>query len=142
MNADISAFLPNKAVRYTAIEVVVSKRFKGKDGQPIPWRVKVLSNKTMTALQKECSRRIIDKATGQERIETDQEKLGRRLIEECVIYPALKNPELQDAYHATGAADLAEAMLLPGELSTLMKAVSEAQGIDSGLEDRVKYVKN
>lgn len=137
----MAAFLKKNAVRYTAVEAVISDRFQD-NGVPVPWKLKVLSQKEMDAITKACTRRIIDEKTGQERYETNREDLSRELLENCVIYPNLKDAALQDSYGVMGASALAEAMLLPGEFTKLINCIMQAQGVDSGMAKDIKTLKN
>lgn len=139
-NKAMAAFMPNKAVRYTAVEIPVSDRFCGEDGKPINWRLKVLSAKEMQKLTAECTTRII--RDGHTVTERDEDTMNTRLLEECVLYPNLKDAELQNSYGAAGARELAETMLTPGEYGKLMQAISQAQGVDMGLADQIKKLKN
>lgn len=137
----MAAFLKKNAVQKTEVEAVISDRFQ-ENGAPVPWRIRVLNQKEMGLMARRCSKRIIDAETKRERIETDNDAFIRCLIEECVVYPNLKDAALQDSYGAMGAAELAEIMLLPGEYAELVKIITQAQGIDSGMADKVKTVKN
>lgn len=138
----MSAFMRKNIVQYTAVEIVISKRFADENGNPIPWRIKVISQEEMEKITERCTHRIIDAKTGQERIETNRKEVMRELLETCVVHPNLKNAELQNSYGAMGAAELAGKMLLPGEYVRLNNAIMQAQGIDTGLEKDIKIVKN
>lgn len=139
-NKMLSPFLPNKAVQYTAVEIAVSDRFCGDDGVPVLWRIKILTAKEMQQITKECTKKVIQ--NGRPVTEQDEDRMNTRLLEECVVYPNLKEADLQDAYGVSGARELAETMLTPGEYGELMKAISQAQGIDMGLADKIKKIKN
>lgn len=137
----MAAFMKKNAVKYTAVEAVISDRFQ-ENGTAIPWKIKVLSQKEMDAITKGCTRRIIDEKTGQERYETDKDSLSRELLENCVIYPNLKDAALQDSYGVMGASALAEVMLLPGEYTKLINCIMQAQGVDTGMAKDIKILKN
>lgn len=137
----MAAFLKKNAVKYTEVEAVISDRFQ-EGGAPVPWRIRVLTQKEMDAISKSCTQRIVDAKTKEERYEVDRDALSRSMLEECVVYPNLKDAALQDSYGVCGAAELAETMLLPGEYADLIKCVTQAQGIDSGMADQIKIVKN
>lgn len=140
IDPSMAVFMPSNAVKYTAVEIAVSDRFCGSDGKPVLWRIKVLSAKEMQNLTKECTCKVVK--DGRPVTERDEDKMNTRLLEECVVYPNLKEAKLQDAYGASGARELAETMLTPGEYGTLMQAISQAQGVDMGLSDKITKVKN
>ncbi len=138
----MAAFLKKNAVQYTEFETVISDRFCDESGNPVPWRIKVLNQKEMYRIATRCSKRVIDAETKKERQETDNELFVKCLLEECVLYPNLKDAELQDSYGVMGADELAETMLLPREYVKLVKCVSQAQDAGESIESQVKTVKN
>lgn len=138
----MAAFMKKNAVHYTAVEVVISERFRDKAGKPIPWQIRVMSQEEMEEITEACTHRVIDENTKQERYETDRKALGRELLEKCVIYPNLNDAALQDSYGVMGAVALAGKMLLPGEYTKLSRAIMQAQGADMGLEKDINIVKN
>lgn len=137
---DMKAFMLEK--RETIAEVVISERMLDVEGNPIPWQIRVLTQAEMQAINKLCVKKHIDPKSRQQQTITDTEKLYATLIEECVLYPNLNDAELQDFYGAVGAAQTAENMLLPGEYTNLLEAISGAQGFESDLKDKIKIVKN
>ena len=103
----MAAFLKKNAVKYTEVEAVISDRFQ-EGGAPVPWRIRVLTQKEMDAISKSCTRRIVDAKTKEERYEVDRDALSRSMLEECVVYPNLKDAALQDSYGVCGAAVTSE----------------------------------
>jgi len=139
---DIRCFLAGNAVKYTAAEVEISDRFCDEEGNPIPWKIKILTAKEMEGIKKACTVKVVNAATQKTELRTDEENMGRLLLEQCVLFPNLKSEELQNSYGVMDAAELAEAMLTPGEYAKLSKAIMEAQGVDMGLAKDIKKIKN
>src|SRR5690606_13346072 len=81
-----------------------------------------------------------DKKTGQEVL--DRTAYSHALVAAAVVYPDLKNAELQKAYGVLGEAELLSAMLTIGEYATLSQAVTELSGLDEDINDLVEEAKN
>lgn len=141
MADSMKAFMAENAVRYSEVEYVASPRFV-EDGKPIPWKIAILDQVTMEDLRKKCRKRVVDLKTRQGSVEYDTDKMNDMLIEKCIVYPNLNDAALQDSYHAIGAVELAKKMLLPGEFTDLLQAISEAHGFETDLSEKVKRVKN
>ena len=59
-----------------------------------------------------------------------------------VVYPELKNAELQNAYKVMGEESLLKKMLIPGEFNALLDAVADLNGFEEDLTDLVEEAKN
>ena len=112
------------------------------NGEPIPWRLRVLTEKENNQLRNQCRRKVTNAATKQTTTETDVQKYNDLLAEKCIAYPNLNDAELQESYGVIGAAELLKIMLLPGEYADLMQAISQANGFESGMADKIRRVKN
>ena len=118
-------------------EVIVSKRFKDKAGKPVPFVIRPLTQEENEVLIKK---------------NTKTEKNGERsfaqmayvadMIAAAVIFPDLKNAELQKAYGVLGEAKLLKAMLYSGEYATLSTEVQRLSGFDVSEEELAEEAKN
>lgn len=142
MADNLKAFMAESAIRYKEVEYVVSDRFKDENGNPIAWKIKILTENEINKLRNQCKKRVVDPKTRQSHIETDTEKLSDLMIENCIVYPNLNDAALQDSYRAIGAVELAKTMLIPGEYADLALAINEANGFTSGMADKIKRAKN
>lgn len=142
MADNFKAFMAENAIKYNEVEYVASERFVDENSKPIPWRFRILTEAESQKIRAKCKKRVTDARTRQTSIETDNEKYNDLMIEQCVIYPNLNDAALQESYGAVGAAELARTMLLPGEYANLSMAITEANGFDSGMADKIKRVKN
>ncbi len=104
------AFYKQQAMPFREEEYDISKRFQ-KDGTPLLWRLKAISQ-----LENE----EIWKKSGQ-----NPKQYERMALAASVVYPDLKQADLQDSYHAIGAESLLSKMLLAGEWEVLQEATED-----------------
>lgn len=133
--SSLKAFL--NPVKIENKEVVVSNRFV-EDGKPVPFVIRPISEKENAQLIKKFTK--TDKKTGQERL--DRTEYSHALVASAVIFPDLKNAELQKAYGVLGETSLLGVMLNIGEFATLSQAVSELSGLDDDINEDIEEVKN
>lgn len=142
MSDNLKAFMAESAIQYKEVDYVASERFIDEKNNPIPWKLRILTETELSKLKAQCKKRVTNHKTQQSYIETDSSKLADLMIENSVIYPNLNNAQLQDSYGAVGAIDLAKKMLIPGEYNDLILAVNEANGFNSGMAEKIKRAKN
>jgi hypothetical protein len=142
MTDNLKAFMAESAIQYKEVDYVASERFIDEKNNPIPWKLRILTETELSKLKAQCKKRVTNPKTQQSYIETDSSKLADLMIENSVIYPNLNNAQLQDSYGAVGAIDLAKKMLIPGEYNDLILAVNEANGFNSGMAEKIKRAKN
>lgn len=142
MTDNLKAFMAESAIQYKEVDYVASERFIDEKNNPIPWKLRILTETELSKLKAQCKKRVTNPKTQQSYIETDSSKLADLMIENSVIYPNLNNTQLQDSYGAVGAIDLAKKMLIPGEYNDLILAVNEANGFNSGMAEKIKRAKN
>lgn len=136
----LSAFLSQNAVQIENEKYVISKRFLDEKKNPIKWEIKALSEDENSALRKSCTKKTRKK--GVVTTDTDYEQYLAKLIVECVIFPNLKDAELQKSYGVMGAETLAKTMLKAGEYADLLEKVQIVNGFDVEMEELVEEVKN
>ena len=117
--------------------IVVSDRFK-ENGEVVKWEIRGITSEENTNIMKKNTRR--DKKTKQEIF--DRSAYMDELVASAVVYPDLKNAELQKAYGVIGEVKLLNKMLLLGEFMTLSEAVQKLSGLDVEDEDQVEEIKN
>lgn len=120
-------------------EVIVSKRFMEK-GQPVPFIIKPLNQEENKLLIKKYSKK--EKKNGQV-IETfDRTGYMTAMVAAAVVFPDLKNAELQQAYGVLGEEQLLQKMLLMGEFATLSQEVQKLSGLDEDINEDIEEAKN
>lgn len=118
-------------------KVVVSKRFV-EDGKPVPWEVRPILQDENDRLMKKYTKK--DKKTNTESF--DRQGYITELTASAVVFPDLKNAELQKAYGVMGEVELLKKMLLVGEFATLTQKVQTLSGLDEDINDLVEEAKN
>ncbi|MCD9026050.1 phage tail assembly chaperone [Cohnella silvisoli] len=139
--SDLSAFYSQNVAAEETEEFVVSERFKGKDGSPIPWTLRSISASEDEEFRKAATRRTKGKG-GHQVTETVTEEYLAKVAVACVTFPNLKDLELQRSYGVLGAENLLRKMLLAGEYVLLIQKVQEINGYDKDLNDLIEEVKN
>lgn len=138
--SNFQAFMAQNAETVENIKRVISNRFK-ENGKPVPFELRAITNEEDSELRKSCQKRVKVKK-GQTTLEIDQDKYLGKLVAACVVYPDLKNIELQKSYGVLGDDTLIKKMLTPGEFTDLLVAVQEINGYDKDMNDLVEEAKN
>lgn len=139
---NLQAFLAENAIKAENVKYPASKRFLDSEKKPIEWEIRVLTSDENEAIQNECKKKEFIPGSRQTAITLDQEKYAVALICECVVYPNLNDAGLQDSYGVIGAEALVKKMLTPGEYTDLYMAVTEANGFQVGMDEKIKQAKN
>ena len=120
--SDIKAFLQQPVMNETK-EVVISKRFKGADGNPVPFVLRVIDQETNNKLIRQATKKV--KVNGQIMQELDNEKYGKLLVQSCVVEPNFKESELGSYYKTLDPLEVPGRMLTVGEYNRLVYAIKE-----------------
>ncbi|ANY74529.1 MULTISPECIES: phage portal protein [Paenibacillus] len=139
--SDFSMFFAGQSPAEITEEFVVSIRFKDAEGKPVPWKLRSITEEE----NQECRRAATRKVKGKNGVytpEIDPNDYMAKLMVTSVIYPDLKNSELQKSYGVLGAESLLRKMLLPGEFAALGERVQALNGFDRDMNELVDEVKN
>ena len=136
----LSAFLAQNALIVENEKHVISNRFIDDKGNPIPWEIRALSEDENQAIRKSCTK--FSGRKGPRTPEIDYDLYLSKITAESVVFPNLKNAELQKSYGVLGANELLKAMLTAGEYANLLEVVQEVNGFNSDMEDLVEEAKN
>ena len=109
--SSLEAFL--KPIDIENKKIVVSNRFV-ENGKPVEWEIRTMSEEQEEAIRKSCMTKKKGKNGVVER-DIDNDLFNAKMAAESVVYPDLKNAQLQDHYDALGAEDLLKKMLTGGE---------------------------
>lgn len=140
MSGGLQAFFAQEAGEAITEKVVVSDRFKDKDGKPIPWEIRSMTEAENEEIRKSATKKV--KTRNGRTTETNEELYAAKLAVASVVFPDLKNVELQQSYGTLGAENLLRRMLLPGEYTNLIEKVQEINGFDKDIEDLKEEIKN
>lgn len=138
--SDLSAFFAQNSVADITEEFTVSERFKDSKGNPVPWKIRSMTEAENEAIRKSAAKRL--KVKGNYVTEVDTEEYVARLAVASVVFPNLKDAGLQESYKVKGADMLLRKMLLPGEYAGLIEKVQELNGFDKDMNELIEEVKN
>lgn len=139
--SSLQAFFAQNTPSEITEEVIVSERFKDENGKPIPWKVRAITEAENEQLRKAATQYV--KGPGGRRVaEIQPEVYMTKVVVSSVVFPDLKNADLQKSYGVLGAEDLLKRMLLSGEYARLVQAVQEINGFDKDINELVEEVKN
>jgi hypothetical protein len=131
----LSAFL-HPAVTCEEKEIIISKRFLGEDGKPVPFKIRALTQEKNAAIIRTATRMKLVNGQLQESI--DANELSARTIVEATVFPDFRSAELCEAYGTKDPVQVPGKMLLAGEFSRLIDAVSKLSGFDKSLDEEAK----
>lgn len=131
----LSAFL-HPAVTREEKEVIISKRFLGEDGKPTPFKIRSLTQEENAAIIKAATKQ--KKVDGQWQDSIDANELSARTIVEATVFPDFRSAELCERYGTKDPVQVPGKMLLAGEFSRLIDAVSKLSGFDKSLDEEAK----
>lgn len=136
---DIKAFLQPSVMDETQ-EVIVSKRFKGADGNPVPFVIRVIDQETNDRLIRQASKR--KKENGHFYQDLDGDRYRKLLISTCVVEPNFKDAELCAYYKTVDPLDVPGRMLSSGEYKRLVQAINDFNGFSDDVEIIEEEAKN
>lgn len=139
--SDLSLFFASNVEKMSEESVIVSDRFKDKEGKPVPWKIRMITESENEEIRKSATKYTKGK-NGARVPEYNQEAYVGKLIAESVVFPDLKNAELQKSYNVMGAENLAKRMLLPGEYAKLVEKIQTINGFDADINETVEEIKN
>lgn len=136
MERSLAAFLKPVEVENELVEV--SDRYRDENGKPVKWEIRAITSKENDQFMRKHTKR--DKKTKQEIF--DRTSYTNDLVASAVVYPDLKNAELQKAYGVLGEVELLQKMLIVGEFMRLSEEVQKISGLDIEDEEQVEAIKN
>lgn len=105
-------------------KIVVSNRFKDKDGKPVEWEIRSISAEEDEALRKSCTKRIpVVGKRNQFTQDFDSNGYLAKLAAKAIVFPDLNNAELQNSYGVMGAEQLIKTMLYKDEFDKLTESL-------------------
>lgn len=139
----LTAFLAENAERIENVKYVVSKRFKGADGKPVPWEIRAITSIEDEELRRACAKRVpVPGKKHRYQNETDFDMYLGKLAAACTVFPNLNSEELQKSYNVYGGEALLKKMLSAGEYADYVIKVQEVCGFEQGFEEEKEEAKN
>lgn len=130
----VEAFFKEGSRKAEAVEYVASPRFKDENGKPIPWKLKQVPSRQMEGIKDR---------TG---FYSDTDKMmGRFAIETTVatvVFPNLRDEQLQNNYGVKKPEDLLYEMLNSAEIDMLKAQALFVNGYGEDLDTLAGEAKN
>lgn len=120
-------------------EIVISKRFLGEDGKPVPFKIRALTQEENDRLSKQSMRPVKGGKRGEK--ELDGITYGRRVIVAATVTPDFSSQEMCTAYGVMDPLEVPGKMLLAGEYDRLSREILRLSGF-SDAEDLEEQAKN
>ena len=137
--SNLKAFL-NPVQNTEPVEVMISKRFVGEDGKPVPFKIRPVSQKENDAIRRRCTKRT--KRNGRYVEEIDPSEYSLRLVVAATVEPDFCNEELCTAYGTRDPMEVPGKMLLAGEFIHLQNEISILSGFEVDDEEIEEAAKN
>lgn len=139
----LKSFLAQNVVKTEHERVQISNRFIDEEtGEPEYWEIRALDSYEVDALeQKATSLKRVGK-TDRWEAQTDQGKFALLTMTAAVVYPDLRDAELQDSFGVSNPEDLLCRMLKPGERMRLIETCNRLNGYTQDLDSAVEQSKN
>lgn len=132
--SNLSAFLHPVTTKEEK-EIIISNRFQDENGNPVPFKIRALTQEQNDAIIKQATRRV--KVNGQPTEQLDSVDFSRRMVIAATVEPDFQNSELCAAYGVMDPLQLPGKMLLSGEYSKLLQAINDLSGFGNA-EGEVK----
>lgn len=131
----LSAFL-NPVTSDEKKEIVISKRFVDEKGNPIPFKIRAITQAENDQIIKASKRSVKVNGVMQEKLDTTE--MSRRLVVEGTVYPDFRDSELCNGYGTMNPYEVPGKMLLAGEYSNLLAEINKLSGFDVDVEEEAK----
>lgn len=117
-------------------EIIVSRRFLDENGQPVPFKIRALTQEENDAISKRSMRLVKGGRRGEK--ELDSVEYANRLVAAATVEPDFSSEELCRAYGTMDPLEVPGKMLYAGEYKRLMDAIMELSRFGDDLEDGAK----
>ncbi|WP_332286697.1 phage tail assembly chaperone [Bacillus velezensis] len=139
---DLSFFMPGQTIEAEEVKVPISKRFKDKAGNVVPFVFKAITTERIDELEKENTTYKNVKGRGRVR-DLDSQRFYARIAVETTVYPNFKSKELREAYKTEDPVEVAKRILsVGGEYANWLNKAIEINGFEDDLEDLEEEAKN
>jgi len=130
-------FLNDNPVDNLTEEIVVSPRFRDKEGNLLKFTIKAMTSQEFEEIRKSATQ--IRKGR---KVEFDAQKFNLRIVINHTVVPDFKDAESIKKMGCRTPEDYVNKVLLSGEITTLMQKIQELSGFDVDMEELVEEAKN
>ena len=140
--SNLSCFLAGNVEKRENKKIVVSNRFKNKDGKPVEWEIRSISADEDEVIRKSCTKRVpVVGKKNQFTQDFDGNAYLSKLAAKAVVFPDLNDADLQNSYGVMGAEQLIKVMLYKVEFDYLTEQLVSNSDIED-VEELVDEAKN
>jgi hypothetical protein len=139
--SDLSLFFAGNAMASEPEAYAVSDRFRDKDGAPVLWQLRPITEEMNEQIRTSSTKRVPGKK-GVMVPETNVSEYMAKLVTACIVFPNLNDADLQSSYGVRGADALIRKMLLSGEYAALLERIQQLNGFDKNVNELSDEVKN
>lgn len=133
----LQEFLNENPVDGLTDEVVVSSRFKDKEGKVLSFKIKAMTDQEFNETRKSCT--IPKKGR---KFEFDSGRFNLQTIIRNCLEPNFKDATSIKKLGCASPEEYVQKVLLAGEIATLAQKISELSGFDAEMSDLVEEAKN
>lgn len=124
-------FMKKNKVKVENIKYPATASLQDENGEPLLWELRAVPTKERQALTDECL--YLEETKDGERTAVDNTKLLRKIIAAAVVYPNLRDKELQDSYGVMTPEDLILEMVdCAAEFTALGEIVNKHGKVELG----------
>lgn len=121
-------------------EVIISPRFKDKEGKLLKFKIRAMTGDEFSAFQKASSK--IDMTGKKRETRFDSNKYYTMAIVNCCLDPDFKNAEFLKKIGAITPEQAISKTLLPGEVVELGTQINTLSGFDVDINEEIENAKN
>ena len=142
--SNLSAFLKKNKKMKENTKYAATKSLCDEKGNPLEWEIKPVSTRENDDIRDDCTIEVPVKGKPNiYRNKVNSAKYAAKMLVASVVFPDLRNAELQDSYGAMTPEELVLEMIdNPGEYSEFAEFVQQFNGFDETLQDKVNEAKN
>lgn len=133
----LQEFLNNNPVDNLTEEVIISPRFKDKNGNVLKFTIKA-----MTSQEFEDIRKSVTTVRKGKKVEFDSQKFNLRIVVNHTLDPDFKNADSIKKLGVHTPEEYVQRVLLAGEVATLASKITELSGFDVEMEELIDEAKN
>lgn len=142
--SNLSAFLKKNKKMKENTKYAATKSLCDEKGNPLEWEIKPVSTRENDDIRDDCTIEVPVKGKPNiYRNKVNSAKYAAKMLVASVVFPDLRNAELQDSYGVSSPEDLVKEMVDdPGEYNDFVAFVNKFNGFDVSMEDKVEEAKN
>lgn len=135
--SSLQEFLNSNPIDNLTDEVVVSDRFKDKDGNLLKFKIKAMTNPEFEELKKKA---LKSKKGG--KFEFDSARFNNDIVINYTLVPDFKDAESIKKMGCMSPEQYLGRVLLAGEVQELAQQISKLSGFDQDMDSMVEEAKN